>query len=110
MRSFVTKGGFPTFINSRESDFLDISGVGQRKLEVYGEDFIAEIVSFTNEKNSADLSSQSLDDEVRVSSADNLFSLPNNLVSVSNSKPSLTNSIIYSMPSFIVRFFILDFN
>ena len=23
MRSFVTKGGFPTFINSRESDFLD---------------------------------------------------------------------------------------
>jgi ATP-dependent DNA helicase RecQ len=33
-----------------ESDFLDISGVGQRKLEVYGEDFIAEIVSFSNEK------------------------------------------------------------
>tara|TARA_R110001583_G_scaffold82774_1_gene219280 strand:+ start:13803 stop:15953 length:2151 start_codon:yes stop_codon:yes gene_type:complete len=32
------------------SDFLDISGVGQRKLEVYGEDFIAEIVSFSNEK------------------------------------------------------------
>ena len=23
MRSFVTKGGFPTFINSRESVFLD---------------------------------------------------------------------------------------
>jgi len=23
MRAFVTKGGFPTFINSRESDFLD---------------------------------------------------------------------------------------
>ena len=23
MRSFITKGGFPTFINSRESDFLD---------------------------------------------------------------------------------------
>ena len=23
MRSFVTKGGFPTFINIRESDFLD---------------------------------------------------------------------------------------
>ena len=23
MRSFVTKGGFPTFINSRESAFLD---------------------------------------------------------------------------------------
>jgi len=33
-----------------ESDFLDISGVGQRKLEVYGEDFIAEIVTFSNEK------------------------------------------------------------
>jgi ATP-dependent DNA helicase RecQ len=33
-----------------ESDFIDISGVGQRKLEVYGEDFIAEIVSFSNEK------------------------------------------------------------
>ncbi|MFD1293783.1 DNA helicase RecQ [Lutibacter holmesii] len=33
-----------------ETDFLDISGVGQRKLEVYGEDFIAEIVSFSNEK------------------------------------------------------------
>jgi hypothetical protein len=23
MRAFVTKGGFPTFINIRESDFLD---------------------------------------------------------------------------------------
>ena len=33
-----------------ESDFLEISGVGQRKLEVYGEDFIAEIVTFSNEK------------------------------------------------------------
>lgn len=33
-----------------EVDFLDISGVGQRKLEVYGEDFIAEIVAFSNEK------------------------------------------------------------
>ena len=33
-----------------ESDFLDISGVGKRKLEVYGEDFIAEIVTFSNEK------------------------------------------------------------
>ncbi len=33
-----------------ETDFLEISGVGQRKLEVYGEDFIAEIVAFSNEK------------------------------------------------------------
>ena len=33
-----------------ESDFLEISGVGQRKLEVYGEDFIAEVVAFSNEK------------------------------------------------------------
>ena len=33
-----------------EADFLEISGVGQRKLEVYGEDFIAEIVSFSNGK------------------------------------------------------------
>ena len=32
-----------------EADFIDISGVGQRKLEVYGEDFIAEIVAFSNE-------------------------------------------------------------
>ncbi|WP_372746344.1 DNA helicase RecQ [Lutibacter sp.] len=34
-----------------ESDFLEISGVGQRKLEVYGEEFIAEIVKFMGEKN-----------------------------------------------------------
>lgn len=34
-----------------ESDFLEISGVGQRKLEVYGEDFITEIISFSKEKN-----------------------------------------------------------
>ena len=33
-----------------EADFIEISGVGQRKLEVYGEDFIAEIVAFSNEK------------------------------------------------------------
>ena len=33
-----------------EADFLEISGVGQRKLEVYGEDFISEIVAFSNEK------------------------------------------------------------
>jgi ATP-dependent DNA helicase RecQ len=33
-----------------ETDFLEISGVGKRKLEVYGEDFIAEIVAFSNEK------------------------------------------------------------
>jgi ATP-dependent DNA helicase RecQ len=33
-----------------ETDFLEISGVGQRKLEVYGEDFIAEIVSFMGGK------------------------------------------------------------
>ena len=33
-----------------ESDFLEISGVGRRKLEVYGEDFIAEIIAFSNEK------------------------------------------------------------
>ena len=33
-----------------EVDFLEISGVGQRKLEVYGEDFIAEIISFMGEK------------------------------------------------------------
>jgi ATP-dependent DNA helicase RecQ len=33
-----------------ESDFLEVSGVGQRKLEVYGDDFIAEIVAFSNEK------------------------------------------------------------
>ena len=35
-----------------EADFLEISGVGQRKLEVYGEDFIAEILAFSNEKKS----------------------------------------------------------
>lgn len=33
-----------------EAEFLKISGVGQRKLEVYGDEFIAEIVSFMNEK------------------------------------------------------------
>ncbi|MCF6181745.1 DNA helicase RecQ [Lutibacter sp.] len=33
-----------------KTDFLEISGVGQRKLEVYGEDFIAEIISFMGEK------------------------------------------------------------
>lgn len=33
-----------------KSDFLEISGVGQRKLEVYGDEFIAEIVSFMGEK------------------------------------------------------------
>lgn len=33
-----------------DEDFLAISGVGQRKLDVYGASFIAEIVSFTNEK------------------------------------------------------------
>ncbi len=33
-----------------ESDFLTISGVGQRKMEVYGDQFIAEILAFTNEK------------------------------------------------------------
>jgi len=32
------------------SEFLEISGVGQRKLEVYGDEFIAEIISFMNEK------------------------------------------------------------
>lgn len=34
-----------------KADFLEISGVGQRKMEVYGEDFIGVIVSFLNEKN-----------------------------------------------------------
>jgi len=34
-----------------EADFLEVSGVGQRKMEVYGEDFIEVIVSFLNEKN-----------------------------------------------------------
>jgi len=33
-----------------DAEFLKISGVGQRKLEVYGDEFIAEIVSFMNEK------------------------------------------------------------
>ena len=33
-----------------ESDLLEISGVGQRKLEVYGEEFIAEILAFMGEK------------------------------------------------------------
>jgi len=33
-----------------DEEFLTISGVGQRKLDVYGAAFIAEIVSFTEEK------------------------------------------------------------
>jgi ATP-dependent DNA helicase RecQ len=33
-----------------EADLLEISGVGQRKLEVYGDEFIAEIVSFVGSK------------------------------------------------------------
>ena len=33
-----------------EADLLEISGVGQRKLDVYGEEFIAEIISFTGGK------------------------------------------------------------
>ncbi|NLP58042.1 DNA helicase RecQ [Lutibacter sp. B1] len=33
-----------------EADLLEINGVGQRKLEVYGDEFIAEITSFMNEK------------------------------------------------------------
>ncbi|AOW20827.1 DNA helicase RecQ [Urechidicola croceus] len=33
-----------------ESEFLEISGVGQRKMEVYGDEFIAEITAFMNEK------------------------------------------------------------
>lgn len=33
-----------------QSDFLEISGVGQRKLEVYGDEFIGEIISFMGEK------------------------------------------------------------
>jgi len=32
------------------SEFLTISGVGQRKMEVYGDEFIAEITSFINSK------------------------------------------------------------
>ncbi|SFS51752.1 DNA helicase RecQ [Lutibacter maritimus] len=33
-----------------ESDLLEISGVGQRKLEVYGDEFIAEIINFMGDK------------------------------------------------------------
>ena len=33
-----------------ESEFLTISGVGQRKMEVYGEEFIAEILDFVGSK------------------------------------------------------------
>jgi ATP-dependent DNA helicase RecQ len=33
-----------------ESELLEISGVGQRKLEVYGDEFIAEITKFMSEK------------------------------------------------------------
>jgi ATP-dependent DNA helicase RecQ len=33
-----------------ESDLLEISGVGQRKLEVYGDEFIAEIINFVGSK------------------------------------------------------------
>ena len=33
-----------------ETEFVAISGVGQRKLEVYGDEFIAEIISFINDK------------------------------------------------------------
>ena len=33
-----------------ESELLEISGVGQRKLEVYGDEFISEIVKFIGEK------------------------------------------------------------
>jgi len=33
-----------------ETDFLTISGVGQRKLEVYGDEFIAEILDFMGSK------------------------------------------------------------
>ncbi|PCH77995.1 MAG: DNA helicase RecQ [Flavobacteriaceae bacterium] len=33
-----------------DSDFLDISGVGQRKLEVYGDEFMAEITKFIRDK------------------------------------------------------------
>lgn len=35
---------------TNEGDFLTISGVGQRKLEVYGEEFIAEILDFIGSK------------------------------------------------------------
>ena len=34
-----------------EADFLEVSGVGQRKMEVYGQDFMEVIISFLNEKN-----------------------------------------------------------
>lgn len=33
-----------------DNDFMKVSGVGQRKMEVYGDDFIAEIVSFMRSK------------------------------------------------------------
>jgi len=33
-----------------DDDFLKISGVGQRKMEVYGDEFIAEIMSFMGSK------------------------------------------------------------
>lgn len=33
-----------------ENELLEISGVGQRKLEVYGDEFIAEILAFVGEK------------------------------------------------------------
>lgn len=36
-----------------ESDFLEISGVGQRKLEVYGDRFIQEIEAFLEDKKTA---------------------------------------------------------
>ena len=35
------------------SDFLEISGVGQRKLEVYGERFIDLIIAYQNSKRKA---------------------------------------------------------
>ncbi|QWX85289.1 DNA helicase RecQ [Cellulophaga sp. HaHaR_3_176] len=34
-----------------DDDFLEISGVGQRKLEVYGDLFIAEVIAFNKEKS-----------------------------------------------------------
>ena len=33
-----------------DEEFLEISGVGQRKLEVYGTAFINEVIAFTKEK------------------------------------------------------------
>lgn len=33
-----------------EDDFIKVSGVGQRKMEVYGDEFIAEIISFMGSK------------------------------------------------------------